>query len=87
MVYLTPSLSRLITTGDLESRVIERAETFTEVICPRSLTSTQAEAWLDWADARPTDLPSGTWARNGDADTDEGADRDRAGAAAIAAAV
>ncbi len=70
MVYLTPSLSRLITTGDLESRVIERAETFTEVICPRSLTSTQAEAWLDWADARPTDLPSGTWARNGDADTD-----------------
>ncbi|WP_443747726.1 TSCPD domain-containing protein [Asticcacaulis solisilvae] len=70
MVYLTPSLSRLITTGDLESRVIERAGTFTEVICPRSLTSTQAEAWLDWADARAADLPSGTWARNGDADTD-----------------
>ncbi len=70
MVYLTPSLSRLITTGDLESRVIERAETFTEVICPRSLTSTQAEAWLDWADSRGLDLPSGTWARTGDADTD-----------------
>ena len=70
MVYLTPSLSRLITTGDLESRVIERAGTFTEVICPRSLTSTQAEAWLDWADSRGLDLPSGTWARSGDVDTD-----------------
>jgi ribonucleoside-diphosphate reductase alpha chain len=70
MTFMSPALSRLIRVDDLESRVIERAGTFTEVICPRSLTSAQAEAWLDWADSLPRDLPSGTWRRSGDADTD-----------------
>lgn len=70
MAFFTPALSRLTTVGDLESRVIERAGTFTEVICPRSLTTVQAEAWLDWAESLPHDLPSGTWARAGDADSD-----------------
>ncbi len=70
MAFMTPSLASIATVGDLESRVIERAGTFTEVICPRSLTSAQAEAWLDWADSLPRDLPSGTWLRAADADTD-----------------
>ncbi len=70
MAFMSPALSRLIRMDDLESRVIERAGTFTEVICPRSLTSAQAEAWLDWADSLPRDLPSGTWRRGGDADVD-----------------
>jgi ribonucleoside-diphosphate reductase alpha chain len=70
MAFMSPALSRLIRMDDLESRVIERAGTFTEVICPRSLTSAQAEAWLDWADSLPRDLPSGTWRRGGDADSD-----------------
>ena len=70
MAFLTPALSRLGTVGDLESRVIERSEAFIEVICPRSLTSAQAESWLDWAESLPHDLPSGTWARAGDADSD-----------------
>ncbi|HVZ30508.1 MAG TPA: ribonucleoside-diphosphate reductase [Asticcacaulis sp.] len=70
MAFMSPALSRLIRIDDLESRVIERAGTFTEVICPRSLTSAQAEAWLDWADSLPRDLPSGTWRRGGDADSD-----------------
>lgn len=70
MAYITPALRRLITPQDLESRVIERAGTFTEVICPRDMPSAQTEAWLDWADSLKSDLPSGTWARNGDADSD-----------------
>ena len=70
MAFLSPALSRLITASDLESRVIERTGTFTEVICPRAMTSVQAEAWLDWADSLPKDLPSGTWLRAGDADVD-----------------
>ena len=70
MAYMSASLRRLIPTNDLESRVVERAGTFTEVNCPRGLTSAQAEAWLDWADSLAHDLPSGTWLRGADADVD-----------------
>ena len=70
MPFLSRALQRLSVVGDLESRVIERAGTFTEVICPRDMASTRAEAWLDWGDSRAQGLPSGTWAREGDADTD-----------------
>ncbi|MEI9904309.1 MAG: hypothetical protein WDN06_10255 [Asticcacaulis sp.] len=66
MAFMSPALSRLIAAGDLESRVIERLDAFTEVNCPRDMTSAQVEAWLDWADSLPRDLPSGTWARSGD---------------------
>ncbi|MGZ3298736.1 MAG: ribonucleoside-diphosphate reductase, partial [Asticcacaulis sp.] len=70
MTFMSHALRRLSRVGDLESRVIERAGTFTEVICPRDMPSVRCEAWLDWADQRPTGLPSGTWLRDGDADTD-----------------
>ena len=70
MAFMSPALSRLIAAGDLESRVIERLDAFTEVICPRGMTSAQVEAWLDWADSLPRDLPSGTWARTFDPDSD-----------------
>jgi len=74
MTFMSRALQRLSVVGDLESRVIERTGTFTEVICPRDMTSARCEAWLDWGDSRTTllsgSLPSGTWVREGDADSD-----------------
>ena len=74
MTFMSRALQRLSVVGDLESRVIERAGTFTEVICPRDMTSARCEAWLDWGDSRAAllsgSLPSGTWMRDGDADSD-----------------
>ena len=74
MTFMSRALQRLSVVGDLESRVIERAGTFTEVICPRDMTSARCEAWLDWGDSRANllsgGLPSGTWLRDGDADSD-----------------
>lgn len=70
MAFLSPALRHLITPSDLESRVVERCGTFIEVICPRDMPSAQVEAWLDWADSLNSDLPSGTWMRQGDADSD-----------------
>ncbi len=73
MTFMSRALQRLSVVGDLESRVIERAGTFTEVICPRDMTSARCEAWLDWGDSRASlsgSLPSGTWMRDGDADSD-----------------
>ena len=74
MTFMSRALQRLSVVGDLESRVIERAGTFTEVICPRDMASARCEAWLDWGDSRATllsgGLPSGTWVRDGDADSD-----------------
>jgi ribonucleoside-diphosphate reductase alpha chain len=59
MSYLSPALRALATLADLELREIERLKGFAEVLCPRALTSVQAEAWLDWADSLPRDLPAG----------------------------
>jgi ribonucleoside-diphosphate reductase alpha chain len=74
MTFMSRALQRLSVVGDLESRVVERAATFTEVICPRDMTSARCEAWLDWGDSRAANLsaalPSGTWMREGDADSD-----------------
>ena len=74
MTFMSRALQRLSVVGDLESRVIERAGTFTEVICPRDMTSARCEAWLDWGDSLSRNLagtlPSGTWLRDGDADSD-----------------
>ena len=74
MTFMSRALQRLSVVGDLESRVIERAGTFTEVICPRDMPSARCEAWLDWGDSRAANLsgalPSGTWLRDGDADSD-----------------
>ena len=39
-------------------RVIERPNGVVEVLAPRDWTSAQTEAWLDWADRAPTNLPS-----------------------------
>ena len=70
MAFMSPNLRRLIDALDMESRVIERADAFVDIICPRHLTAVQGEAWLDWSDSLPRDLPSGTWLRSGDADSD-----------------
>jgi ribonucleoside-diphosphate reductase alpha chain len=70
MSYLSPALRVLAALPDLEFREIERANGFAEVLCPRDLTSVQAEAWLDWADSLPHDLPAGTNARFADIEHD-----------------
>ena len=59
MSYLSPALRALATEPDLERREIERQSGFAEVLCPRDMTSVQVEAWLDWADSLPYDLPAG----------------------------
>ena len=41
----------------LERRRIERPLQVAEVVAPAAWTDVQVEAWLDWADALPTDLP------------------------------
>ncbi len=64
MPYLSPALRALAAESDLELREIERLNGFAEVLCPRDLTSVQAEAWLDWADSLPRDLPVGATAKS-----------------------
>ena len=43
-----------------EIRWIERAAELAEVAAPPHWTTARVEAWLDWADGLPTDLPPGT---------------------------
>jgi ribonucleoside-diphosphate reductase alpha chain len=75
MSYLSPALRALIVETDLEWREIERANGFAEVLCPRDLTTVQVEAWLDWADSLPQDLPAGAipYAVEAEADACNGA--------------
>jgi ribonucleoside-diphosphate reductase alpha chain len=41
------------------SREVERCGALVEVIAPPGWTSARIEAWLDWAETLPTDLPTG----------------------------
>ena len=41
----------------LERRAVERANGVVDVVIPSGWTDARVEAWLDWADALPTDLP------------------------------
>ena len=43
-----------------EMRWIERANELTEVLAPPHWTTARVEAWLDWADDLPGDVPDGT---------------------------
>jgi len=63
MSYLSPALRARAIESELEWREIERPKGFAGSLCPRDLTSVQAEAWLDWADTLPRDLPAGAQAR------------------------
>jgi ribonucleoside-diphosphate reductase alpha chain len=58
MSYLSPALRALAAEPNLELREIERTRGFAEVLCPRDMSTVQAEAWLDWADSLPRDLPA-----------------------------
>ena len=42
-----------------EIRWVERANELTETLAPASWTTARVEAWLDWADALPSDFPPG----------------------------
>ncbi len=44
--------------GGLQQREIERAGGVDLVLAPRDWTAARIEAWLDWADALPTDYPA-----------------------------
>ena len=41
-------------------RWVERASELAEVAAPPAWTTTRVEAWLDWADGLPADVPAGT---------------------------
>ena len=43
-----------------EIRWVERAAELAEVAAPPSWTTARVEAWLDWADSLPLDVPAGT---------------------------
>ena len=43
----------------LTGRLIERAGAWVRVTAPSDWTTARIEAWLDWADGLPTDLPAG----------------------------
>src|SRR5215469_6700850 len=43
-----------------EIRWVERAAELAEVLAPPHWTTARVEAWLDWADALPDDLPPDT---------------------------
>ncbi|HXQ17386.1 MAG TPA: ribonucleotide reductase [Caulobacteraceae bacterium] len=43
-----------------EIRWVERAAELAEVAAPPSWTTVRVEAWLDWADSLPLDVPAGT---------------------------
>ena len=43
----------------LDSRAIERSDDVTWTLAPADWTDVRVEAWLDWADNLPTDLPHG----------------------------
>ena len=42
----------------LEAREIERADGWTAVVAPADWTAARVEAWLDWCDSLPADLPA-----------------------------
>lgn len=54
---IEPRFAPLLAAVDVEERAIERADRIDHVLGPRGWASTRVEAWLDWADDLPTDLP------------------------------
>lgn len=42
----------------MESRLIERAGVWIDVVAPADWTTARVDAWLDWGEALPTDLPA-----------------------------
>lgn len=53
----TPLLSGLVADIALERRSVERAGAVVSVVTPAGWSDARVEAWLDWADALPGDLP------------------------------
>ncbi len=53
----TPRFDILASRLPLERRVLERPTALAEVVVPTAWTDAQAEAWMDWADDLPSDLP------------------------------
>ncbi len=66
MSRLSASLLALAPQIDLEPREIERVAEVCEILCPRDWPDARCEAWLDWSDSLPGDLPAGAGARLGD---------------------
>ena len=53
----SPRFHDLIRDLRLERRTVERANSVVSVITPSGWTDVRVEAWLDWIDDQPTDLP------------------------------
>lgn len=53
----TPRFHALIQNLRLERRQVERANGVVDVVTPSGWTDARIEAWLDWADILPDDLP------------------------------
>ncbi|MDP3404336.1 MAG: TSCPD domain-containing protein, partial [Brevundimonas sp.] len=53
----TPFLTDLADAVACDTREIERADRVVEVLAPVDWSDARVEAWLDWADRCPTDLP------------------------------
>ncbi|HEX4180548.1 MAG TPA: hypothetical protein VHY32_07125, partial [Caulobacteraceae bacterium] len=52
-------LAETMTNLALEPREIERADRVVRTVAPASWSAARVEAWLDWADGLPRDLPNG----------------------------
>ncbi len=53
----TPLLSGLVASLALERRSVERATSVVSVIAPAGWSDARIEAWLDWREALPSDMP------------------------------
>ncbi len=55
-------------TVETTARELERGSELVEMVVPVGWTTAQVDAWLDWADALPADLPAGAITRDTDED-------------------
>lgn len=56
---IKPRFALLAATVTLEPRLIERPGVMAPTLAPADWSDARVEAWLDWAEALPTDLPDG----------------------------
>ena len=53
----TSRFATLASTVAIERRSVERCDSVVEMLAPAGWSDARIEAWLDWADDLPTDLP------------------------------
>ncbi|WP_313004097.1 TSCPD domain-containing protein [Brevundimonas sp.] len=63
---IKPRFASIAATVAVEPRLIERPGVVTPTLAPADWSDARVEAWLDWAERLPTDLPQDAAAWNGD---------------------